>query len=95
MEQFDPAASVEPHAFEPVVMAKSLGFAPVMLGAMLLSVALPLFDSVAAIAAEVVPTGVLGKLSDEVSDAAGADPALMEIEVLVKVASPVALANSV
>ena len=37
----------------------------------------------------------LGKLSDEVSDAAGADPALMEIEVLVKVASPVALANSV
>ena len=45
-----------------------------MLGAMLLSVALPLFDSVAAIAAEVVPTVVLGKLSDEVSDAAGAVP---------------------
>ena len=45
-----------------------------MLGAMLLSVALPLFDSVAAIAAEVVPTVVLVKLSDEVSDAAGAVP---------------------
>jgi hypothetical protein len=65
MEQFEPAASVGPQAFEPVVMAKSLGFAPVMLGAMLLSVA---------IAAEVVPTVVLGKLSDEVSDAAGAVP---------------------
>ena len=81
MEQFDPAASVEPQAFEPVVMAKSLGFAPVMLGAMLLSVALPLFDSVAAIAAEVVPTVVLGKLSDEVSDAAGAVPVPVSDEV--------------
>jgi len=74
MEQFEPAASVEPHAFEPVVMAKSLGFAPVMLGTMLLSVALPVFDSVAANAAEVVPTVVLGKLSDEVRDATGAVP---------------------
>ena len=71
MEQFDPAASVEPHAFEPVVMAKSLGFAPVMLGTMLLSVALPVLERVAASAADVVPTGVLGKLSEEVSEAAG------------------------
>ena len=50
-------------------------------GTMLLSVALPLFDSVAAIAAEVVPTVVLGKLSDEVSDAAGAVPVPVSDEV--------------
>ena len=66
MEQDDPAARVEPQAFTPVEIAKSLGLAPVMLGTMLFNVVLPVLESVAAIAAEVVPAGVFGKESDEV-----------------------------
>ena len=58
----------------PVVIAKSLGLAPVMLGTMLFSVPLPVFDSVAANAAEVVPDVVFGKLSAGLREAAGAVP---------------------
>jgi hypothetical protein len=76
-------------------MAKSLGFAPIMLGTMLTSVALPVLESVAASADEVVPTVVLGKFSGELSEATGADAALIEIEVLVTLDSPGAPANSV
>jgi len=68
MEQFDPAASVDPQAFVPVVSAKSLGFAPVMLGTMLFSAAVPVLESVAANAADVVPLTVLGN-EMEVNDA--------------------------
>ena len=66
-----------------------------MLGTMLTSVALPVVESVAASADEVVPTAVLGKLTGELSEATGADAALMEIEVLVTGVSPVATAESV
>jgi hypothetical protein len=41
---------------------------------MLFSVAVPVFDSVATSADEVVPTGVLGKLSAGLSEAMGAVP---------------------
>jgi hypothetical protein len=66
MEQLDPAASVAPQAFAPVEMAKSLGLAPVMLGTMLFSAAVPVFDNVAANADEVVPLGVFGNEMEEV-----------------------------
>ena len=58
----------------PVVSAKSLGLAPVMLGTMLFSGALPVLDSVAPSADEVVPVSVLGKLSAGLSEATGAVP---------------------
>ena len=74
MEQLEPAASVAPQALAPVVSAKSLGLAPTMLGTMLFRVAVPVFDSVAASADEVVPVSVLGKLSAGLSEAAGAVP---------------------
>ena len=74
MGQLEPAARVDPQALAPVVSAKSLGLAPVMLGTMLFSVALPVFESVAASADEVVPASVLGKLSAGLSEAAGAVP---------------------
>jgi len=53
----------------------------VMLGTMLFNVALPVFESVAAIAADVMPTVVLGKLSDEDSDATGAVPVPLSDDV--------------
>ena len=58
----------------PVVIAKSLGLVPVMLGTMLFSGAVPVFESVAASADEVVPVSVLGKLSAGLREAAGAVP---------------------
>jgi hypothetical protein len=79
--QLEPAASVDPQAFAPVESAKSLGFAPVMVGTMLFSVAVPVFDKVAAIADEVVPTVVLGKLIDELKEAAGAVPVPVRVAV--------------
>src|ERR1700691_3172895 len=81
MEQLDPAASVEPQALAPVESAKSLGFVPVMLGTMLFSVAVPVFESVAASADEVVPVGVLGKATGELSEAPGAVPVPVRVEV--------------
>jgi hypothetical protein len=45
-----------------------------MFGTMLFRAAVPVLDSVAAIADEVVPAGVLGNARDAVSDAAGAVP---------------------
>jgi hypothetical protein len=74
MEQLAPAARVAPQAFAPVEIAKSLALAPVMLGTMLLSAAVPVLESVAVSGAEVVPVSVLGKARDAVSDAAGAVP---------------------
>jgi hypothetical protein len=74
MEQLDPAARVAPQALVPVESAKSLGLAPVMLGAMLFSGALPVLDNVADSAAEVVPVTVFGNDSGEVREAAGAVP---------------------
>ena len=95
MEQLEPAASVAPQAFAPVVRAKSLGLAPVIVGTMLLSVAVPVFESVAASADEVVPASVLGKATGELSEAPGAEPVLMVIELLLTAVNPVATADSV
>jgi len=72
MEQLDPAANVAPQALAPVEIAKSLGLVPVMLGTMLFSAPLPVLDSVAASAAEVVPLGGMGKATEELSEATGA-----------------------
>ena len=58
----------------PVAIAKSPGLVPIMLGTMLSSAPLPVFDSVAASAGEVVPDAVFGKLSAGLSEAAGAVP---------------------
>jgi hypothetical protein len=88
MEQLDPAASVAPQAFAPVEMAKSPGFAPVIVGTMLFSEAVPVFDSVAASAAEVVPVGVFGKVTGELREAAAAVPVPVRDEVC---GDPVAL----
>jgi hypothetical protein len=52
-----------------------------MLGTMLFSGAVPVFDSVAANAAEVVPVKVLEKPSDGVSEAIGAIPVPVKFEV--------------
>jgi hypothetical protein len=52
-----------------------------MLATMLLSVAPPVFESVAAIAADVVPERVLGKLSDGVSDTTAAMPVPVRLAV--------------
>ena len=60
-----------------------------------LSVALPVLDNVAAIDAEVVPVAVFGKARDAVSEATGADPAAMEIELLVTAVDPPATADNV
>ena len=68
-------------ALAPVVIAKSLGLAPVMLGTMLFSAPLPVFESVAASAAEVVPDGVFGKLSAGASEATGAVPVPLSVAV--------------
>jgi hypothetical protein len=95
MKQLDPAARVEPQAFDPVVSAKSLGLVPVMLGTMLFKSAVPVLESVAARAVDVVSAAVLGKLSVEVSEATGAAPAEIVIELLVTLASPVTVAVSV
>ena len=65
----------------PVVKAKSPGLVPVMLATMLFNGAVPVLDSVAANAAEVVPERVLGKLSDGVSEATGAMPVPVRLEV--------------
>ena len=81
MEQLNPAPSVTPQALAPVEMAKSAGFAPVMVGTMLFNVAVPVFDNVAASADEVVPLSVLGKAMDEVSEAPGAVPVPVRVEV--------------
>ena len=52
-----------------------------MLGTMLFSTAVPVFDSVAASAAEVVPVSGLGKASAAVSEAAGAVPVPLKTAV--------------
>jgi hypothetical protein len=81
MEQLAPAASDAPQALAPVEIAKSLGFAPVMLGTILFKAPLPVLDNVAANAAEVVPTGVLGNASGELKVAAAAVPVPVRDEV--------------
>jgi hypothetical protein len=88
MKQLEPAANVAPQALAPVVITKSLGLAPVRLATMLFKGAVPVFDSVAANAAEVVPVGVLGKLIDGLSDATGAVPVPVRLAVC---GDPVAL----
>jgi hypothetical protein len=80
MEQLDPAASVAPQAFAPVVSAKSPVLAPVMLATMLLSGAPPVLESVAAIAAEVVLTRVLGNASAGVSETIAVIPVPVRLE---------------
>ena len=52
-----------------------------MVGTMLFSVAVPVFDNVAASADEVVPLSVLGKVTGELSDATGAVPVPVRVEV--------------
>ena len=59
-----------------------------MLGTMLFSAPLPVLDSVAANAAEVVPLGVFGKATGELSVAAGAVPVPVSVDVC---GEPVAL----
>ena len=59
-----------------------------MVGTMLFSTPLPVLDSVAASAADVVPTGVLGKASGELSAATGAVPVPVSDDVC---GEPVAL----
>ena len=63
------------------VMAKSAGFAPVMVGTMLSNGAVPVLESVAASADEVVPLSVLGKATGELSEATGAVPVPVRVEV--------------
>jgi hypothetical protein len=62
-------------------MAKSAGFAPVMVGTMLSNGAVPVLESVAASADEVVPLSVLGKATGELSEATGAVPVPVRVEV--------------
>jgi hypothetical protein len=52
-----------------------------MLGMMLFSGAVPVLDSVAASAAEVVPVSVLGKVGEEVNVAIGAVPVPVRVAV--------------
>jgi hypothetical protein len=78
-----------------VLIAKSLGLVPVMLGTMLFSGALPVLDNVANSAVEVVPVSVFGKVSGELSEATGVVAAPMEIELLVTAANPLATADNV
>ena len=73
MEQVADVASDVPQALEPVAMAKSPGLVPPMAMLLMVSVPLPVFDSVAAKAAEVVATLVLGKVRLGASVAAGVD----------------------
>ena len=95
MEQLDPAARDAPQALAPAVSAKSVGFEPAMLGTMLLSGAVPVFDNDADRADEVAPTAVVGKLRGEVSEATGAEAGPIEIELLVTAVNPLAVADSV
>jgi hypothetical protein len=90
MEQLAPAASVAPQALAPVVIVKSSGLLPPMLGTMLVSVAPLLLVSVAANAAEVVFATVFGKLTDgvKVTGPEGAMPVPSRIAVC---GDPVAL----
>ena len=76
MEQLALAARDAPQALAPVVMAKSSGLGPPMLGAMPVTVLLPVLVSVAASADEVTCTTVFGKVTTEVNEAelAGAIP---------------------
>jgi len=70
--QLASAASVVAQAFVPVEIAKSVGLVPPIAMLLMLSVALPEFESVATIADEVVPTIVLGYVSEGVSEPTGA-----------------------
>jgi hypothetical protein len=65
------AASVDPHALLPVATAKSVGLLPARAMLLMVSVALPVLESVAASADDVAPTMVLGKASVGVSVATG------------------------
>jgi len=70
------AARVAPQAPAPVAMAKSVGLVPPMEMLPMLSVAVPVLESVAASAEDVVLTVVFGNGTDAVNDAAGADAAV-------------------
>jgi hypothetical protein len=72
MEQLASAASVVPQALVPVVTVKSPGFVPPMAMLLIFRVALPLLESVAKSADDVVPTVVLVNESEGVSAAIGA-----------------------
>src|SRR5580698_1847340 len=76
MLQLADAASVDPQALAPVAMAKSPGLIPPMAMLLMLSVALPVLESVAVSGAEVVFTVVLGKASVDVSVTTGAAAAV-------------------
>jgi hypothetical protein len=65
-----------------------------MVGTMLFRAAVPVLDSVAAKAVEVVPDGVFGKLIGELRDAVVA-AAPMETEVLVTTVNPLVAADNV
>ena len=76
MEQLALAASVVPQALVPVAIAKSLGLAPVSVMPAMFSVALPVFESVAACNALVVPVVEVKVSVGGVSVAAGAAAAV-------------------
>jgi hypothetical protein len=65
MEQLPLAASVVPQALAPVVMAKSVGLVPVIVMLSIVSAAVPVLLTVMARGAEVTPTVVFGKASEE------------------------------
>jgi hypothetical protein len=71
MEQLALAASVDPQALLPVPIAKSVGAVPPSAMLLMFSVAVPVLESVAASAEEVVCTVVLGNVSVGVSVATG------------------------
>ena len=66
--QLAPAARDAPQALVPVVMVKSLGLGPTMLGTMPVTAVAPLLVMVAARAAEVVFAVVFGKIKIEVRE---------------------------
>ncbi len=72
MRHEEPAANVAPQGLEEVTMAKSAALVPPSTMPLMFKVALPVFESVAARLAEVTPWVVLGKASEEVSEATGA-----------------------
>jgi hypothetical protein len=76
IEHEAPAASVIPHGFVEVMMAKSAALVPPSEMLLMFNVALPVLESVAVRLAEVTPCVVLGNARLEVSEATGAATAV-------------------
>jgi hypothetical protein len=87
MEQLELAANEVPQTLVPVAIAKADGLVPVMVMPLMVSVAVPVFDSVATCAALVAPVTAV-KVSDAgVREATGTDvTAAVTVTVFVPVA---------